>query len=86
MWQDEHTLAFEDFIDSYRQDYLAEKMIRKQKQQAVSESVVELENYRLNPNKMQVAFVKNVRNASNNRLGGTQISDFYRRTAYESAI
>ena len=60
LWQDEHTLAFEDFIDSYRQDYLAEKMIRKQKQQAVSESVVELENYRLKPNKMQVAFVKNV--------------------------
>ena len=60
LWQDEHTLAFEDFIDSYRQDYLAEKMIRKQKQQVVSESVVELENYRLKPNKMQVAFVKNV--------------------------
>lgn len=60
LWQDEHTLAFEDFIDSYRQEYLNEKMIRKQKQQAVSEQVVELENYRLKPNKMQVAFVKNV--------------------------
>lgn len=60
LWQDEHTLAFEDFIDSYRQEYLNEKIIRKQKQQAVSEQVVELENYRLKPNKMQVAFVKNV--------------------------
>lgn len=60
LWQDEHALAFEDFIDSYRQEYLNEKMIRKQKQQAVSEQVVELENYRLKPNKMQVAFVKNV--------------------------
>ena len=60
LWQDEHTLDFEDFIDSYRQEYLNEKMIRKQKQQAVSEQVVELENYRLKPNKMQVAFVKNV--------------------------
>ena len=60
LWQDEHSLAFEDFIDSYRQEYLNEKMIRKQKQQAVSEQVVELENYRLKPNKMQVAFVKNV--------------------------
>ena len=58
--QDEHSLAFEDFIDSYRQEYLNEKMIRKQKQQAVSEQVIELENYRLKPNKMQVAFVKNV--------------------------
>lgn len=60
LWQDEHTLAFEDFIDAYRQEYLNEKMIHKQKQQAVSEQVVELENYRLKPNKMQVAFVKNV--------------------------
>lgn len=60
LWQDEHSLDFEDFIDSYRQEYLNEKMIRKQKQQAVSEQVVELENYRLKPNKMQVAFVKNV--------------------------
>lgn len=60
LWQDEHTLDFEDFIDSYRQEYLNEKMIRKQKQQVVSEQVVELENYRLKPNKMQVAFVKNV--------------------------
>lgn len=60
LWQDEHSLAFEDFIDSYRQEYLNKKMIRKQKQQAVSEQVIELENYRLKPNKMQVAFVKNV--------------------------
>ena len=60
LWQDEHSLDFEDFIDSYRQEYLNEKMIRKQKQQAVSEQVIELENYRLKPNKMQVAFVKNV--------------------------
>ena len=60
LWQDEHSLAFEDFIDVYSQEYLNEKMIRKQKQQAVSEQVVEFENYRLKPNKMQVAFVKNV--------------------------
>ena len=60
LWQDEHSLAFDDFIDAYRQEYLNEKMIRKQKQQAVSEQVIELENYRLKPNKMQVAFVKNV--------------------------
>ena len=60
LWRDEHSLAFEDFIDAYRQEYLNEKMISKQKQQAVSEQVVELENYRLKPNKMQVAFVKNV--------------------------
>lgn len=60
LWQDEHTLVFEDFIDTYCQEYLKERMIHKQKEQAVSESVVKLENYRLKPNKMQVAFVKKV--------------------------
>lgn len=60
LWKDEHTLAFEDFIDSYRQEYLNEKMIRKQRRQAISESVVKLEDYQLKPNKMQIAFVKSV--------------------------
>lgn len=60
LWNDEHTLAFKDFIDSYRQEYLNEKMIRKQRRQAISESVVKLEDYQLKPNKMQIAFVKSV--------------------------
>ena len=60
LWNDEHTLAFEDFIDSYRQEYLNEKMIRKQRRQAISGSVVKLEDYQLKPNKMQVAFVQSV--------------------------
>ena len=60
LWNNEHTLAFEDFIDSYRQEYLNEKMIRKQRRQAISESVVKLEDYQLKPNKMQIAFVQSV--------------------------
>ena len=60
LWNDEHTLAFKDFIDSYRQEYLNEKMIRKQRRQAISGSVVKLEDYQLKPNKMQIAFVKSV--------------------------
>lgn len=60
LWQDEHTLAYEAFIESYRTAYVKEKMIRGQKRQARSEPVVALENYRLKPNKMQAAFVKNV--------------------------
>ncbi len=60
LWNDEHTLAFEDFIDSYRQEYLNEKIIRKQRRQAISGSVVKLEDYQLKPNKMQVAFVQSV--------------------------
>lgn len=60
LWKDEHTLAFKDFIDFYRQEYLNEKMIRKQRRQAISESVVKLEDYQLKPNKMQIAFVQSV--------------------------
>lgn len=60
MWKDEHTVAFEDFIDVYRQQYLNERMIRRQKRQATSEAIVALDNYRLKPNKMKVVFVKNV--------------------------
>ena len=60
LWNDEHTLAFKDFIDSYRQEYLNEKMIRKQRRQAISEPVVKLEDYQLKPNKMQIAFVQSV--------------------------
>ncbi len=60
LWNNEHTLAFEDFIDSYRQEYLNEKIIRKQRRQAISESVVKLEDYQLKPNKMQIAFVQSV--------------------------
>lgn len=60
LWNNEHTLAFKDFIDSYRQEYLNEKMIRKQRRQAISEPVVKLEDYQLKPNKMQIAFVQSV--------------------------
>ena len=35
-------------------------MIKKQRRQAMQESIVNLEQYTLEPNKMQVAFVKNV--------------------------
>ena len=60
LWNNEHTLAFKDFIDSYRQEYLNEKMIRKQRRQAISEPIVKLEDYQLKPNKMQIAFVQSV--------------------------
>ena len=68
LWNNEHTLAFKDFIDSYRQEYLNEKMIRKQRRQAISESVVKLEDYQLKPNKMQIAFVQSVMEMRNKQI------------------
>ena len=60
LWNDPHSLKFEDFIEEYRSDYLRQKMIRNQRKSAASEPVIELERYRLEPNKMQVAFVENI--------------------------
>ncbi len=60
LWNDLHCLDYRDFIENYRQEYLKNQMIKKQKEQAVEEKVVELERYTLKPNKMQVAFVNNV--------------------------
>ncbi|MDD2968106.1 MAG: DEAD/DEAH box helicase [Lachnospiraceae bacterium] len=59
-WNDSHTFAYEDFIGNYRQKYLENQIIKKQKQQTVQEEVVELERYILKPNKMQAEFVNNV--------------------------
>lgn len=60
LWSDAHSLPFDSFIEQYRTTYLREKMTREQRQQALSEDVVELDRCRLVPNKMQVSFVQNV--------------------------
>lgn len=60
LWDDEHSLGYEDFIVKYRVDYQREQIIKKQKRQAASEKVVELDRYTLKPNKMQSAFVNSV--------------------------
>lgn len=60
LWNDSHCLDYEDFIENYHQEYIKNQMIKKQKEQAVQEQVIELERYTLKPNKMQVAFVNNV--------------------------
>lgn len=61
LWADPHTLSFSDFIEQYRTDFLRGKMIREQRRQALHEDVIELDRCRLAPNKMQVAFVQNVK-------------------------
>lgn len=60
LWNSPHTQGFAEFIDSYRLDYLRQKMIRKQQRQASREQVVSIDQYTLKPNKMQVAFLQNI--------------------------
>ena len=60
LWRDKQSLPYAEFIGKYRQVYQKEKLIRKQKKQALQEDVVDLAQYTLEPNKMQVAFVENL--------------------------
>ena len=60
LWRDKQSLPYAEFIGKYRQAYQKEKLIRKQKKQALQEDVVDLAQYTLEPNKMQIAFVENL--------------------------
>ena len=58
LWNDKHSLVYEDFIEDYRVRY---ELIKRQKKIAKETIPVSLEQYKLQPNTMQVAFVKNVK-------------------------
>lgn len=58
LWDDKHSLAYEDFIERYRVRY---ELIKKQKKIARETVPVSLEQYKLQPNTMQVTFVKSIK-------------------------
>lgn len=58
LWEDEHSFAYEDFIENYRVRY---ELMKKQKKIAKDTALVSLEQYKLQPNKMQVAFVRSIK-------------------------
>lgn len=58
LWNSEHTLAVEDFIEDYEVRY---KLIKEQKKNAAKEQMVDLQAYKLQPNKMQARCVSNFR-------------------------
>lgn len=49
-----------EFIDSYTEQYIQDRVIRKQKKVVREQSVVPLEEFTLQPNSMQVAFFINL--------------------------
>ncbi|MCD8207904.1 MAG: DEAD/DEAH box helicase [Bacteroidales bacterium] len=57
LWHSEQAVAYEDFIDTYAARY---NVIKKQRQIAREEEIPSLEQYRLEPNAMQTAFVANL--------------------------
>ncbi|MDO4976748.1 MAG: DEAD/DEAH box helicase [Eubacteriales bacterium] len=72
LWNNEHTYAVEDFIETYETRY---KLIKEQKQNAAKEQIVDLQAYKLKPNKMQESFVNNFRKLiENNEHRGLLVS------------
>lgn len=57
LWENEKTLEYSDFIENYRTKY---EIVKRQKEQAKSEEVIDLERYTLKPNQMQTVFVENL--------------------------
>ena len=60
LWNAEQTYDYDDFIESYTEAYVRNKIIEKQKKIAREEEIPSLEKYRLQPNSMQVEFVNNL--------------------------
>ncbi|MCF0150417.1 MAG: DEAD/DEAH box helicase [Firmicutes bacterium] len=61
LWSSAQSKVFEEFIEEYKTQYLRNKIIADQKKQVSSESIIRLEDYNLKPNKMQVAFIKRIK-------------------------
>ena len=61
LWNVQQSLPFEQFIESYTEVYIKNKVIQKQKEIARRAEVPSLEIYRLQPNSMQVGFINNLR-------------------------
>lgn len=60
LWNDPQSQSYDEFISDYTEKYMKNKLIREQKQQALKEQIVELDQYTLQPNKMQAVFVEHV--------------------------
>lgn len=58
LWDDYHSLIYDDFINDYRVRY---ELVKKQKAVAKQTFPVSQDQYRLKPNVMQVAFVKRIK-------------------------
>lgn len=84
LWYDSHSFKYEDFIDDYRIRY---ELIKKQKKIARESVPVSLEQYKLQPNKMQIAVVTNLKDLiSENEKKGLLISATGTGKTYASAF
>lgn len=57
LWNSQYTSAYEEFIERYRLHY---EVVKKQKRIAKQAELPSIEQYRLQPNSMQLAFINNL--------------------------
>lgn len=58
LWNSEHALTFNEFYENYKQKY---EIIKRQREIAKEDPVTSIEKYKLQPNRMQVGFISNLR-------------------------
>lgn len=58
LWDSTHTYSYAEIIEAYKTKF---EIVKKQKAIAAQSSVVSLEQYKLQPNSMQVGFIRNLR-------------------------
>ena len=61
LWNDVHSINYDEIKHDYHEKYLESSLIKKQQKIAREESIVNFECYTLKPNKMQVAFIDNLK-------------------------
>ena len=57
LWNSKYSLNFEDFIETYELNY---KIIKDQRKIASSKKIASLEEYKIQPNAMQIEFIKSL--------------------------
>lgn len=58
LWDSEYTHSIDDILETYAAKF---EIVKRQKAIAAKEAVVDIEQYKLQPNSMQVGFIKNLR-------------------------
>ena len=63
LWNSNHSADYSEFIERYRTNY---EVIKKQKAIARQEDVISIEQYQLQPNKMQIEFINKLKEVKEN--------------------
>ena len=58
LWNSKYALSFDDFYENY---YARYSIIKHQREIVQQEEIISIENYKLQPNSMQVGFITNLK-------------------------